>query len=532
MTIEAKNVLKIFYCYAREDKTLRDDLEIHLSSLKRQHHIMTWYDREIFPGAEWKKEINVHLNDAHIILLLISPHFMASDYCYSIEMKQALDKHSKGNARVIPIIIRPVDWEGAPFCDLQVLPTNAKPVTSWPNSDEAFWDVAREIRKVTKELRIHLCLSQANEFYNLKQYEKALTIFDEVILLDSENAEAYVGKGLALHDLQDYKQASTTFEQAEKLLNLMVLSPKDTLKCLTLLSQYTTFLASQNQWDNVLRFTENALRLTPNDPIWLAGYVQARAKIQEISQQYQEPEKKDFSSFSNSQEYELKNEDARRGADLRYDLTITFEEAVFGCQKELTFPRWESCQTCSGNGAQPGTSTMRCSSCYGTGEIRRVQQSIFGEFVSVAKCEQCYGEGRVFTTLCEKCRGEGRVRNNRRVVVNIPAGVDDGINVRITGEGEVSARGGKPGNLYVILTVKPHPIFKRQGNDLFYELKINSKQAMRGDNVKVPTIGGKSTEVQIPVGTQNDHSICLKGMGVPFVHSSMRGDQYVIIKVL
>jgi molecular chaperone DnaJ len=222
----------------------------------------------------------------------------------------------------------------------------------------------------------------------------------------------------------------------------------------------------------------------------------------------------------------------QRGADLRYDLTITFEEAVFGCQKEIELPRWEACSACRGSGAQPGTSTSRCSACQGSGEIRRVQQSIFGQFVNVSMCERCRGEGRVITTPCEKCRGQGRVRNNRHVVVNIPAGVDDGINVRVTGEGEVSARGGTPGNLYVILTVKPHQFFKRQGNDILYELPISFTQATLGDEVEVPTVDSKTTILKIPAGTQSNRSFRLKGMGVPVVHSSARGDQHVIVKVV
>ncbi len=223
---------------------------------------------------------------------------------------------------------------------------------------------------------------------------------------------------------------------------------------------------------------------------------------------------------------------SQRGADLRYELTISFEDAVFGCQKEIELPRWETCSTCRGSGAQPGTSTTRCSACQGSGEIRRVQQSIFGQFVNVTMCERCHGEGRVITTPCEKCRGQGRVRNNRRVVVNIPAGVDDGINVRVTGEGEVSARGGTPGNLYVVLTVKPHQYFKRQGNDILYELPISFTQATLGDEVEVPTVDGKATMLKIPAGTQSNRSFRLKGMGVPVVHSSARGDQHVIVKVV
>jgi molecular chaperone DnaJ len=222
----------------------------------------------------------------------------------------------------------------------------------------------------------------------------------------------------------------------------------------------------------------------------------------------------------------------QRGADIRFELTISFEEAVFGCQKEIELPRWEACSTCRGSGAQPGTSTTRCSACQGKGEIRRVQQSIFGQFVNVTMCERCRGEGKVITTPCEKCRGQGRVRNNRRVVVNIPAGVDDGINVRVTGEGEVSSRGGTPGNLYVILSVKQHPFFKRQGNDILYELPISFAQAALGDEVEVPTVDGKSTTLKVPAGTQSNRSFRLKGMGVPVVHSSQRGDQHVIVKVV
>ena len=236
--------------------------------------------------------------------------------------------------------------------------------------------------------------------------------------------------------------------------------------------------------------------------------------------------------FSTSMGGTQRRSGTQRGADLRYDLTITFEEAVFGCQKEIELPRWETCSACRGNGAQPGTSTTRCSACQGTGEIRRMQQSIFGQFVNVTMCERCRGEGRVITTPCEKCRGQGRVRNNRRVVVNIPAGVDDGINVRVTGEGEVSARGGTPGNLYVILTVKPHQFFKRQGNDIIYDLPISFAQAALGDEVEVPTVDGKTTNLKIPAGTQSNRSFRLKGLGVPVVHSSARGDQHVIVKVV
>lgn len=239
-----------------------------------------------------------------------------------------------------------------------------------------------------------------------------------------------------------------------------------------------------------------------------------------------------FETFFASASASQRRTGSQRGADLRYDLTITFEEAVFGCQKDIELPRWENCTTCSGSGAAPGTSTARCSACQGTGEIRRVQQSIFGQFVNVTMCERCRGEGRVITTPCEKCRGQGRVRNNRRVKVNIPAGVDDGINVRVTGEGEVSSRGGTPGNLYVILSVKPHPFFKRNGNDIIYELPISFTQAALGAEVEVPTVDSKTTMLKIPPGTQSGRTFRLKNMGVPVVHSTARGDQHVTVKVV
>src|SRR5450631_982102 len=148
--------IKIFYCYAHEDKALRDDLEMHLSSLKHQKQITHWHDGEIYPGMEWQQEMEVHLNTAHVILLLISPHFMASDYCYGIEMEQAIKRHNTGKSCVIPIILRPVLWEDAPFSKLQILPTNGIPVTRWQDRDEALWAVAKEVRKVIKEMLLSL----------------------------------------------------------------------------------------------------------------------------------------------------------------------------------------------------------------------------------------------------------------------------------------------------------------------------------------------------------------------------------------
>src|SRR2546421_520535 len=144
------NAIKIFFCYAHEDEALRNELEKQLRILQRQGLIVSWHDREIDAGEEWLSEIDMHLKTAQIILLLVSPDFMDSDYCYGVEMKRALERHEAREACVIPIILRPAHWEDAPFSKLQVLPTDARPVTSWPNSDEAFFDVTKGIRKVVR----------------------------------------------------------------------------------------------------------------------------------------------------------------------------------------------------------------------------------------------------------------------------------------------------------------------------------------------------------------------------------------------
>jgi len=221
-----------------------------------------------------------------------------------------------------------------------------------------------------------------------------------------------------------------------------------------------------------------------------------------------------------------------RGNDLRYQLTLTFEEAVFGCERELEVPRLEICPECSGTGAQPGTRPEKCPACGGTGEVRRVQQSILGQFINVTLCERCQGEGRVITQPCQRCRGSGRVRNTRRMSVRIPPGIDDGQQIRIAGEGEPGERGGPPGNLYVNIHVNPHPLFKRQGNDIVYELAINVAQAALGDQVEVPTVDGSPAQMRVPAGTQSGRVIRLKERGVPYLRGGGRGDQLVRVTVV
>src|SRR5579863_1633478 len=210
--------INLFYCYAREDKALRDELEKHLSWLKRRYQLKNWHDREILPGEEWEQAIDAHLNSAHIILLLISPDFMASDYCFGREMQHALERHRQGSCRVIPILLRPTYWQGAPFSALQLLPTDARPITRWQDRDEAFQDVVTEISRSIVSLLVSLKtreerLAEAESYYDLKRYEEALAALEEAIKLDPGYARAYYNKSLVLHDLERYEEALSTCEQ-------------------------------------------------------------------------------------------------------------------------------------------------------------------------------------------------------------------------------------------------------------------------------------------------------------------------------
>ncbi len=220
-----------------------------------------------------------------------------------------------------------------------------------------------------------------------------------------------------------------------------------------------------------------------------------------------------------------------RGNDLRYDMEISFEEAVFGVEKEIEIPRQETCSQCQGSGAEPGTKPIRCPQCNGSGEVRRAQQTILGQFVSVTTCPRCNGEREIATTPCTQCRGQRRVRVTRKLAVSIPAGVDDGMRIRLAGEGEPGERGGPPGSLFVVLAVKPHPLFQRQENDIVLELPVNIVQAALGAEIGVPTLDGP-TKLTIPAGTQHGAVFKLRGKGVPILRSSRRGDQLIVAHVV
>ena len=221
----------------------------------------------------------------------------------------------------------------------------------------------------------------------------------------------------------------------------------------------------------------------------------------------------------------------QQGADLLYNLTIPFEEAAFGYEKEINISRTESCSICQGIGCKPGSQPSRCPNCNGSGQVRRVQQSIFGRFTSTSACSQCHGEGRIITEPCPQCRGNGKEKRQRTISVKIPAGVDDGTQIRLVGEGETGTRGGPSGNLYITLTVLPHQFFIRDGDNILYELPINFAQAALGIEVEVPTLDGNA-KLKIPSGCQAGKVFQLKNNGIPHLHRRGRGDLLVTLRVV
>jgi molecular chaperone DnaJ len=219
------------------------------------------------------------------------------------------------------------------------------------------------------------------------------------------------------------------------------------------------------------------------------------------------------------------------GSDLRYDLRITFEEAVKGTEKEIDFRALGRCETCDGIGAAPGTTTTTCPQCDGRGEVRSVRQTMLGQMVNVSACPRCRGEGKIVDRPCETCRGDGRTERKRTLRVSIPAGIDEGHQIRLTNEGEVGPRGGPPGSLYVAVHVAPHASLKRDGTELYYEATISIAQAALGTTLTVPTVDG-AEEVEIKPGTQPDTAIRLRGKGVPHLRrSGSRGDLHVLVDV-
>ena len=220
----------------------------------------------------------------------------------------------------------------------------------------------------------------------------------------------------------------------------------------------------------------------------------------------------------------------QRGADAEVHVTLAFEEAVFGVDKEVTVRTAVGCDECAGSGAAPGTSATTCAQCAGSGEVRTVRQSLLGQMVTSRPCPRCGGTGQAIATPCSSCRGEGRVLDDRTLKVTIPPGVDSGITLRLSDRGMAGPRGGPPGDLYVHLEVRPDRRFERKGNDLLAELHVSVSQAALGAHVPLETLDGE-TEVAVPAGTQTGRIVRLRNLGVPDVHGRGRGDLLVRIVV-
>ena len=221
----------------------------------------------------------------------------------------------------------------------------------------------------------------------------------------------------------------------------------------------------------------------------------------------------------------------QRGADLRYDMTIEFEEAAFGTEKDISIPRTEICDHCHGNQAEPGTPIKTCPDCNGSGQVRYVQQTPLGQFASTRTCSRCQGEGKTFETPCSVCHGGGTRRKMTTINVKIPAGIDDGQSLRLGGRGESGVRGGPPGDLLVLIRVKPHEFFRREGRNITLEVPISFVQASLGDEIPIPTLEG-NVNLRIPEGTQSGRIFRLRHKGIKDVRGSGRGDQLVKIKVM
>ncbi len=222
---------------------------------------------------------------------------------------------------------------------------------------------------------------------------------------------------------------------------------------------------------------------------------------------------------------------AQRGSDLQHRVVLSFEESVFGAEREVELSRLENCGVCSGAGNKPGTSLDTCNTCKGNGQVRRAQRSVFGQFTQVTTCSSCQGKGTIIKTPCSNCRGGGRERKSRKIAITIPAGVESGMQVRLSGEGDTGSDGGGTGNLYVYIDVQEHQFFARDGFDLVYELPVNIAEAALGALKSIQTLDGKDEDLKLPQGTQPGTEFRIKGKGVPHLNGSRRGDLRVTVDI-
>jgi molecular chaperone DnaJ len=220
----------------------------------------------------------------------------------------------------------------------------------------------------------------------------------------------------------------------------------------------------------------------------------------------------------------------QKGTDLRYDLQIALEDAAFGLNKDMEIPGFDVCDTCHGSGAKPGTGPKTCQRCKGTGEIRRTKSFGYMHFTEIQTCNKCRGKGVLVENLCDDCKGAGNVQRLHRIRLKIPLGIDNGYSLRLDGKGNPGVQGGPNGDLYVVVHVKPHEIFERNGSNILCEARISFPQAALGTKINVPTLKGEA-KLKIPAGTQSETMFRLRGKGVPYLNGWGRGDQFVRIIV-
>ena len=220
----------------------------------------------------------------------------------------------------------------------------------------------------------------------------------------------------------------------------------------------------------------------------------------------------------------------QQGADLRYNMDITLREAAKGVKKKFSITKDDTCTRCHGNGAEPGSSVDTCPDCHGTGQQRIVRNGPFGQMVNIVSCRRCGGKGKIIMEPCHDCHGSGVVRRNKTIEINIPAGADSGVRMRVAGEGEPGTNGGPKGDLYVYIFVKNDPDFERDGDDLYCRKDISFVTAALGSTIKVNTLDGQ-VELKIPAGTQSETRFRIRGAGMPHLQSSRKGDLYVVVRV-
>lgn len=220
----------------------------------------------------------------------------------------------------------------------------------------------------------------------------------------------------------------------------------------------------------------------------------------------------------------------RKGESIRASVTLTFEEAAFGCQKQITVNRVETCPDCGGSGAKAGTSAETCPDCHGTGQIKTTQRTILGMMSTSSPCSRCRGTGKIIKDPCPSCRGAGSLRKQRMITVQIPAGIDHGQTISVRGEGNAGQNGGPAGDIFVTVNVTPHEIFKRRGQDVMVELPVTFVQAALGTELEAPSIDGKIS-YNMPEGTQPDTVFRIRGKGIPNLNGRGRGDQFIKVKI-